>query len=119
MSAATDTGVYAAVFTGDFDFCKFGHHGYRAGSYCDKNGNLKSATSSFAKEIKLYNSKVNAKKYVFTASEEQILRKNTNDMDIYYNYLCLKKIITHNGEIADISIGAVTVGKWSSTGRKN
>lgn len=119
LSAATDTGVYAAVFTGDFDFCKFGHHGYRAGSYCDKNGNLKSATSSFAKEIKLYNSKVNAKKYVFTASEERILGKNTNDMDIYYNYLCLKKKLTHNGEIADISIGAVTVGKWSSTGRKN
>ena len=130
LEASKEAYMAEGLFTGDYDFCKFGHHGYRTASYCYKDGTLINGEDSekegtFSKEIRIYNQYINAKEYVFTASKKRLTGECTNDIDIKYNYLALIKYLKHRNNPEDeeeegtkpqFHIGTATVGNWSSVG---
>lgn len=54
--------AYSGIFTADFDYCKYGHHGLRAGADIKK----------IVKECKWYKQNINAKFYAFTLDRTRL-----------------------------------------------
>ncbi len=55
------------LFSGDYTFCKVGHHGIRNGG---KHGNDDKSIQTLKAEINLYKEHINAKRYIFTSATD-------------------------------------------------